>query len=793
MRKPSENLKRQLAELNLCAPNQLRACEKQVDRLSDGLPDFDSVWLDVLVQRQVISRFQADKLQQGNSADLQLGKLILREQLGDRSFLAITPTEQPLVLQQRELSSESERKSLSSLIEALNSERQSAPASLAVPIRLAAHEVDVSDHHVFVASRFQPGWTVAELIVRGGRLPWQNVLFIAQQASLALAWLHARGCCHGNLNSSNVRVSPEGHVVLVGVLGSRFAEGGISISANLNYDEARFCAPERTLNLQPANFQSDLYSLGAVLWNLLAARDAFLTTDPISRITKAGQENLPDIRTLVPDCPAEFALAIQRFSKSNPQLRPENPAQALELIKAVGGGSRQGLRGLVKTLPDRFTNRFPARRPASLTNRMVTTAVASLMVLAFVGYGIQRGLIPSVASLTTPDPNAINENRTSYNTLNDAAERERTQLETASDRNQILTLPQPDVAGVVVLKSGRKYHASELKFPGVMHVETSGSESAQIIVGLRQTWNLSAQQLNLSNVHVVHRPTERTAVAPPASSGRPTDPPAILATAVHARADAVSIRKCVIESSLADQKAVCLHWSIASGTTATLQIEDCVLKSNGAALSTSGVPQRCDLRNCLMLVKRSVLRATLPASMSAPWPLTIHRITQPFGLTFADFLMPEADGSPCRVIMTAGESVLSPTLALVQFASVVDRAATESRIEFRLPDRGNAVIVPPQVTSAVAWDQSLRSVVALAPDNVVSDSILSAEPLFRGVDPEGMVEGRSQWRAFELIDYDGPKLTSELPGVRISNLPQLSSGVKTPSQLASPSTSQSIE
>lgn len=780
MRKPSENLTRQLAQLNLCSLGQLMACEKQVDRLSDGLPDFDSVWLDVLVQRQVISRFQANHLQLGKLNELQLESLTVREQLGERSFLAMTSADQPVVIQRREVLTEAESNSLSAIIESLNSPIRSAPTCLAVPIRLAIRKIEDADRQVFVASQFQPGWTLAELLVRGGRLPWQSVLYICQQTLLALQWLHSQGCCHGNLNSNNIRVTPEGKVVVVGALGSRFADEGISLSANLTYDEARFMAPERTLNLQPANFQSDLYSLAAVLWNLLAARDAFLTTDPISRITKAGQENLPDIRSLVPDCPGEFALAIQRFSKCNSQLRPTNPTQAIDLIKAIGSGSRHGLRSLVKTLPDRLTTSLPVRRKASHSNLLATAIVAFLMMAAFAAYGIQRGLIPSVASLTAPAPDSIKGGEIPFDTVTAALDSKQNQQSISSDPNRILTLPSPDVAGVVVLESGRKYQASDLKFPGVMHIETSGRESAQIIVAMQQTWNLSARQLTLSNVHVIHQQAELISKSSPEMLGRSIDQPSPSATAVHARADVVFIQKCVLESSLTNQKAVCLHWSESTGTTATLQLEDCVLKSNGAAISTSVAPQRCSLRNCLMLVKRCVLRATVPASMSAPWPLTIHRITQPAGLTFADFLMPDSKASPCRVTMTAGESVLNPTLALVQFAARKDAAAVQSQVEFRLPERGNAVIVPPQVAPAVAWDQSLRSVVALDSDNVFSGAILSAEPLFRGQSPDAIQQASSPWQAFELIDYDGPKLTTELPGIQLSNLPVLATPKQKP-------------
>lgn len=764
MRKPSENLQKQLFELGLCSKAQLASCQKQVDRLSDGLPQFDTVWLDVLVQKRILSRFQADRLQQGRPGSLKLDQLILRDQLGSRTLLAVTPSEQPVVLQQRSASSQSERDALARLIDSLHNDRRKAPGSLAVPIRLVQHETESVELVSSVAIAFQPGWTAAELIVRGGRLPWQSVLAIGHQLLAAIEWLHAQGSCHGNINSSNVRIRPDGSAVLVGALGSRYGEGGISLSEDLSFDEVRFVAPERILNLQPVTFQSDLYSLAAVLWNMLAGRDAFLSTDPVRRVTKAGQENLPDVRTLVPDCPAAVSVALQRFSKSNPQLRPANAKEAIALLNAAGGGSRQRVKHLVRTLSDHSSPHFSKAKSTSATNSLATVAVAGLMISAFVSYGIQRGLIPSVASVTSTAANRTSTAGQLEASVSPA--QPPNQSVEPDDINRILSMPQPDAGGVVVLQSGRTYHAAELNFPGVMHIETTDADLAKVLVPAGRSWHLKARQLAVSNIHILHGGDAQSIVTSSTSDSQTS-------TAVQVVADVVSLRSCLIESTLADHKAVCMNWSTLTGTTGTVLLKDSVLKSNGSAFSTSVVPQRCQFENTLMLVKRSVVRAILPEGSSAPWPMTLHRVTQPYGLTFADFLNPHDGGTPCRAIVTAGESVLAPSLALIQFASVGNTAALGSQVEFRLPERGNAVVVPPNVPTAVAWDNSLRSVVELSASNVQADSILPAQPLFRGTSAGNAVADATSWDGFQLVDYDGPKLTTELQGVLVKDLPVL--------------------
>lgn len=770
MRTPSENLRLKLQNLGLCTQAQLASCQKEVERLCDGLPEFDSVWLDVLVQKQILSRFQADRLQQGSAEALRIDELILREQLGERSFLALTSADRPVVIQRRPIGSQSEQNALRSIIESLHSNRKSAPPGLAVPIRLVEENSSDAETSFFVAGPYQSGWTVSELIVRGGRLPWRSVLSIGHQILPAIEWLHQHGCVHGSVNANNIRISSDGSAVLVGALSSRFGEGGISLSATLTYEEVRSVAPERILNLQPANFQSDLYSFATVLWNMLSGRDAFLSTDPVRRVTKAGQENLPDIRDVVPDCPAEFSLCLQRFSKCNPQLRPANAKEAIGMLQRVGQGSRHDMRKLVRALPDQSNCQLTPKAAASMSSSLATVAVAGMMIAMFVSYGIYRGLIPSVASMT-PSANTLSAVQTEHVDQGSKLDRRTEGVDESNDRSRVLQMPQPDAAGVVVLQSGRTYLAADLNFPGVMHIEATGNELSRVLVPTRQSWNLSARQLTVSNVHVLQSPLPssivETKVGDSVGDGHQSESP----TSVRATADVVSIRQCIIESTVPDSKAVCLNWQVSTGTTATVQLKDCVFRSNGTGFSTSVVPQRFHLENTLMLVKRSSVRATIPTEASASWVMTLNRVTQPSGLTFADFLLPSQSSNPCRVIVTAGESVLAPSLAVVQIASRANKAAVNSQVEFRLPDRGNAVVVPPELPVAVAWDNLLKTAVAISDDKVVDDSILPAIPVFRGDGGKLSSDQPNPWSTFQLVDYEGPKLTSELQGVLIEQLP----------------------
>ena len=56
---PSDQLIDRLTQLELCSSADIVACEPLVRKLCDGLPDFESVWLDALVQRRILTPWQA--------------------------------------------------------------------------------------------------------------------------------------------------------------------------------------------------------------------------------------------------------------------------------------------------------------------------------------------------------------------------------------------------------------------------------------------------------------------------------------------------------------------------------------------------------------------------------------------------------------------------------------------------------------------------------------------------------------------------------------------------------------
>ncbi|MEO2012730.1 MAG: hypothetical protein ABGZ53_00005, partial [Fuerstiella sp.] len=313
-------------------------------------------------------------------------------------------------------------------------------------------------------------------------------------------------------------------------------------------------------------------------------------------------------------------------------------------------------------------------------------------------------------------------------------------------------MPAPDAAGVVVLQSGRTYRAADLSFAGVMHIEVSGDRPASVVVTPASPWRVKASQVILNNVRL---------------SMLDAQPPAVNVNAAFlCTSDVLSMTGCVIDTSAAGNAASCVHWSAAAGVTNVISMKNCVFSGGGYGMWLSAVPDRCTLTNTLFINRRAALRCDVSAAGNLSPRLTLSQVTQVVGHSFLDIVAepPAVDGVAVQI--RCGESVLAPSAALLRIALPAGADSQAIKAEFLLPERGNPTVVPPTVDPVVYFDRSLNQMVRLAESQIVAESLLIAEPIFRNASGN-----MTDFRQFELLDFEGPKLSQQMPGIDASALP----------------------
>lgn len=766
-----------LTSLQLATERDIAACDRIVERLSQNLPDFDSVWIDALVQRRIITPWQADCLNSPDPDQLRVGAFLKTVALGRHTFHAITPqTGRQVVLHGVVADTDGSDQHLQWLhhqLSELSNARTTTPASLEIPHAIPGDKAPADTPSTFsgyAGSTFVPGWTGDELLIRGGRIPWPAVAEIGRQLLEACAWMEQHNVVHGEITLKNVRLSPTGRTVLVSPLLNSMARHGISLTADLQLRDVEFLAPERVSTGNAADQCSELYSAGCVLWQLLTARPPFLQADPVNKVLASQQKDVTDVRQLVPDVPAWLARLLQSLTRRTPELRLSSATEAFQQWQQHAPTTTHQTRRLLSKLPDRSLRRgrAPAKR-SSFKERTASVAVAATMIAGFAMYGVRSGLLPQPLTIGGRSANASaldNGRLTNRTTASHVAKSDQTQSPPTLSASGRRVLPQPDAAGVVVLESGVAYEASDLEFVGVMHIETTDARVALVHTEPNQPWRISASQIAIRNVEV------RASGSGNQTTDRTADQPA---AAVDCRCDVLSIKDCRFDSGSGGNRDRSVLWTPHEGHASVVSVSNSVFHGSGYGLWMTSSPQRCELTNVLITNQRAGVRCDVHPATNAAFKMTVDRVTQVGGLNFLDAVVPTEKPKSLRVQMTCGESVLAVSGALVQVAAPKNWPLKRATVECLLPQRGNPTIIPPGVRTAVGFDSGLNAVVALQESQVRAEALLIAEPIFRGTSAHDDAANDAD-TAWQLLNFEGPKLSLQMPGVDVTMLPQLFDG-----------------
>src|SRR5438270_227578 len=175
-----------------------------------------------------------------------------------------------------------------------------AAASLDHPNILPIYEVSESDDGLpFFSMKFAPGGTLQQVASALRNDPRQCVALVAKIAQ-AVQYAHSQGILHRDLKPGNILLDGRGEP-LVGDFGlAKWLDATTDFTRSLTiFGTPGYIAPEQAgrsaSELKPT---ADVYSLGAVLFDLLAGRPPFLGTHAFSVIQQASESAAPKLRTL---------------------------------------------------------------------------------------------------------------------------------------------------------------------------------------------------------------------------------------------------------------------------------------------------------------------------------------------------------------------------------------------------------------------------------------------------------------------------------------------------------------
>ena len=209
---------------------------------------------------------------------------------------------------------------------------------------------NLPDGRHFIVMEFVEGETLSQALAREGRFPASKAVNIATQICDVLEEAHRLGIVHRDLKPSNILLGKRGVCVLDFGVAKVLASSAESTFTHASTGSGqligtpRYMSPEQCLG-QRVGARSDLYSLGVLLYEMLAGRPPFVDPLQSALLIKQATAPAPPLPRLRQDIARPLALAVHTLLAKRAEDRPRSAALAKTLLE-------RSLVQTERTLPD---------------------------------------------------------------------------------------------------------------------------------------------------------------------------------------------------------------------------------------------------------------------------------------------------------------------------------------------------------------------------------------------------------------------------------------------------------
>jgi TolB-like protein len=295
------------------------------------------------------------------------------------------------------------------LAQALGPERFQREIRLAARLQhphiLTVHDSGETAGQLWFTMPFVEGESLRDRLRRDRQLSLDDALRIARQAAQALQYAHDHGVVHRDIKPENLLLTSDGNTLVadfgiaraLGVAGDddKLTQTGMSVGT------PAYMSPEQATGDRALDARSDIYSLGAVLFEMLAGEQPYTGPTVQAILMKRLSEPVPRVRSGRPSVPEAVDLAISRSLAIVPADRYATAvqfAQALEQAAATTSGA-------TAVLPPVGSAGVAAPPPSSGRRHLgMALAGAGLVVVALIGWWKLR---PAPAGLAAKNHLAV--------------------------------------------------------------------------------------------------------------------------------------------------------------------------------------------------------------------------------------------------------------------------------------------------------------------------------------------------------------------------------------------------
>jgi serine/threonine-protein kinase len=222
----------------------------------------------------------------------------------------------------------------------------------------------------YIAMELLEGPSLHQMLKERERIPFHSVADIIAQVADALHHAHQFSIVHRDVKPANVVVSPSGRAKLTD-FGVAYVPASDVTQSGSALGSPRYMAPEQVLG-QPIDARADIFSLGVVLYELLARRTPFVwpgDTTVFALMQRIAGEPHPPLRQIDAQIPAGFDRIVDRALAKRPQDRYQSAsefASDLRNYHSLGGGTE-----FARTVPQATLHSAAAADEQKMRNQLI--------------------------------------------------------------------------------------------------------------------------------------------------------------------------------------------------------------------------------------------------------------------------------------------------------------------------------------------------------------------------------------------------------------------------------------
>ncbi len=309
-----------------------------------------------------------------------------------RAYDTVLEREVAIKLMHREIASHSEQ------LERFRREAR-AVARLSHPHIVTVVDAGEEGAMPYIVFEYVEGETLKELIRRSGPLDIPRAIAYTIEIARALSAAHEQLIVHRDVKPQNVLIGSEGSAKITDFgIARTLTEEGLTMDGRV-LGTTDYVSPEQALG-QSVTGQSDIYSLGIVLYEMLTGAVPFEAQTPVAVAMRHVREDVPDVQVCRPEISAATATIVDRATAKDIALRYRDvPAMLADLEEALAiETARTGQAGgevtsVLETLPGPTRMRLPwrIRHPVQWVGSIALLLALIIFGLIFAADSTHRG------------------------------------------------------------------------------------------------------------------------------------------------------------------------------------------------------------------------------------------------------------------------------------------------------------------------------------------------------------------------------------------------------------------